>query len=118
MYRVLSKYGVDYHPNYATSSKDYDKNTSINLNVGMATSRSIPYAVGVKQGDDMAPILFLFLIQAFAERLEEEWEDAMIIDIPTFNYHENRAQLIGRLVGQCTQSKKGSLLLLNNLLHE
>jgi hypothetical protein len=59
----------------------------------------------------MAPVLFLLLIQAFAETLEEEWVVDVDIDIPPFNYHENRAKPIGRVVGQRSHSK-GSLLLL------
>ena len=38
--------------------------------------------VGVRQGDNMAPILFLFLMTAFAETLEIVWKDQ---DIPTLS---------------------------------
>ena len=31
--------------------------------------------VGVRQGDCMAPVLFLFMIMAFAETLEQEWKN-------------------------------------------
>eukprot|EP00978_Attheya_sp_CCMP212_P040944 scaffold229102_cov58-Attheya_sp.AAC.1 len=113
MYIILKKYGVP--PQLCNAIERLYKGASVNLKVGTADSRSIPYTVGVKQGNAMAPVLFLFLIQAFAETLEEEWEDADI-DIPTFNYHENREKPIGRLVGKRSQSK-GSLLLLNNLLY-
>jgi len=33
----------------------------------------IPQSVGVCQGDNMAPVLFLFLMTAFAQTLELEW---------------------------------------------
>eukprot|EP00978_Attheya_sp_CCMP212_P032113 scaffold123778_cov40-Attheya_sp.AAC.2 len=116
MYRILRKYGVVPPQLCNVIKRLYDDASSVNLKVGTADPRSIPYTVGVKQGNAMAPVLFLFLIQAFAETLEEEWEDADI-DIATFNYHEeNRAKLIGRLVGQHSQST-GSLLLLSNLLY-
>eukprot|EP00978_Attheya_sp_CCMP212_P004001 scaffold8535_cov32-Attheya_sp.AAC.1 len=111
MYRILEKYGVP--PQLCNVIKSLYEDASVNLKVGTADPRSTPYTVGVKQGDAMAPVLFLFLIQAFAETLEEEWEEAEI-DIPTFNYHENRVKPIGRLVGQRSLSK-GTLLLLNNL---
>jgi hypothetical protein len=113
MYRILEKYGVP--PQLCNVIKRLYEDAIVNLKVGTADPRSIPYTVGVKQGNAMAPVLFLFLIQAFAETLEEEWEEANI-DIPTFNYHENRVKLIGRLVGQRSLSK-GTLLLLNNLLY-
>eukprot|EP00978_Attheya_sp_CCMP212_P045436 scaffold346768_cov31-Attheya_sp.AAC.1 len=94
MYRILRKYRVP--PQLCNVIERLYEGASVNLKVGTADSRSIPYTVGVKQGDAMAPVLFLFLIQAFAETLEEEWEDADI-DIPTFNYHENRETPIGGL---------------------
>ena len=34
--------------------------------------------VGVRQGDNMAPVLFLFLMLAFAELLEAEWKREQI----------------------------------------
>ncbi len=34
----------------------------------------IPQEVGVQQGDKMAPVLFIFLMTAFAETLELEWK--------------------------------------------
>ena len=35
-------------------------------------------SVGVQQGDIMAPVLFLFLMSAFAETLKIEWKNAGI----------------------------------------
>ena len=34
---------------------------------------SIDFKVGVKQGDNMAPVLFLFLMMTFTKTLESEW---------------------------------------------
>ena len=34
---------------------------------------TIPFYVGVKQGDSMAPILFLFIIMEFAGTFKREW---------------------------------------------
>jgi len=39
----------------------------------------IPQTVGVRQGDNMAPVLFLFLMTAFSETLEIVWREQ---DIP------------------------------------
>ncbi len=36
--------------------------------------REIPQEVGVQQGNNMAPVLFLFLVTAFAESLKMEWK--------------------------------------------
>jgi hypothetical protein len=38
----------------------------------------ISQSVGVRQGGNMAPVLFLFLMSAFAETLENEWRNAHI----------------------------------------
>ena len=36
--------------------------------------RTIPQTVGVSQGDNLSPVLFVFMMSAFAEALEYEWE--------------------------------------------
>ena len=35
---------------------------------------SIPFEVGVKQGYSVAPVFSLFLMMAFAEVIEQEWD--------------------------------------------
>eukprot|EP00978_Attheya_sp_CCMP212_P015166 scaffold39050_cov44-Attheya_sp.AAC.1 len=35
--------------------------------------REIMYEIGVKQGNNMAPVLFIYLMNAFAETLSEKW---------------------------------------------
>jgi hypothetical protein len=47
--------------------------------------REIPQEVGVQQGNNMAPVLFLFLMTAFAETLEMEWkrENPKVVTVMT-----------------------------------
>ena len=45
------------------------------LNIGK-TKETMSQNVGVRQGDCMAPVLFLFMVMAFAETLEKEWKKA------------------------------------------
>jgi hypothetical protein len=47
--------------------------------------QEIPQEVGVQQGDNMAPVLFLFLMTAFAETLELEWkrENIKVVTVMT-----------------------------------
>jgi hypothetical protein len=59
------------------------KNIELKLNSGSAKDTS-PYSVGVKQGDAMALVLFIVLMQAMAETLEDKWEAA---DIQSVNLH-------------------------------
>jgi hypothetical protein len=39
---------------------------------------AISQSVGVRQGNNMVPVLFLFLVSTFAETLESKWRDAGI----------------------------------------
>ena len=34
---------------------------------------TVDFKVGVKQGDSVAPVIFLFIVMAFSETLEKEW---------------------------------------------
>ncbi len=38
----------------------------------------LPQSVGIRQGNNMAPVLFLFLMSTFAETLEAEWRNVGI----------------------------------------
>ena len=48
------------------------KDSRVRLIIGKIDTM-IPFYIGVKQGDSMAPVLFLFIIMGFAETLEREW---------------------------------------------
>jgi len=67
---VLRRYGPP--PKFATAiEKIYHNNTCV-LKIENEVAE-IPQSVGVCQGDNMAPVLFLFLMTAFAQTLELEW---------------------------------------------
>jgi hypothetical protein len=66
----------------------------------------IPYTVGVQQGDNMAPILFLFVMQAFSETLEDKWEKEWGLTKPTYRFHRSKkAREHGRLLAQDCKAK-------------
>ena len=48
------------------------KNSVVRLIIGQIDT-AIPFKVCVKQADSTAPVLFLFIIIAFAKSLEKEW---------------------------------------------
>ena len=52
--------------------KNLYKNFKIKLTVGKCVN-FIRYSTGVKQGDNLAPILFIIVMQFLAELLEEKW---------------------------------------------
>ena len=64
---ILARYGDPTHF-YSAIVRMY-KNSVVRLIIEKIDT-SIPFNVGVKQGDRMAPVLLLFLIMAFAKTLE------------------------------------------------
>ena len=67
----------------------------------------IDYLTGVKQGDVLAPTLFLFLMQAMAENVLCQWKKENIIP---FTYMSD--SVTGKLVRHPTQNKKPRIQLL------
>jgi hypothetical protein len=110
LFKLLKKFGVPDHLVDVVRRLYHD--TEIKLKVGKE-ERTIPHSVGVKQGDNMAPALFLFLMQAMAEALEKEWTECDI-DVPQFRHFEEREG--GRLLGQGWRAQ-GKLLELHCLLY-
>jgi len=69
---ILRKYGAP--PTFATAIETIYRNNTCVLKIDNEITE-IPQTVGVRQGDNMAPVLFLFLMTAFAETLEIVWKD-------------------------------------------
>ena len=76
-------------------------------NIGKKESRDIPYENCIQQGDNMAPILFLFVMQAVMEMLEQ----TLITTKPEYCYFPNNK---GFLTRQRTASNRTPFQL-NNL---
>ena len=63
---ILCKYGAP--PKFATTIETIYRNNTCVLKLKIENEiTKIPQTVGVWQGDNMAPVLFLFLMTAFAE---------------------------------------------------
>ena len=50
------------------------RNLSVIIKVG-SEKREIAQTVGVRQGDNLSPVIFLFMMSAFAEALENKWKE-------------------------------------------
>ena len=70
MDKLLAKYGCP--PALCSAIARMYKDSRVILIIGKI-DMTIPFNVDVKQGDSMAPVLFLFIIMGFAETLEGEW---------------------------------------------
>jgi hypothetical protein len=73
---ILRRYGAPLK--FATAIEMIYHNKTYVLNIKNEVEE-IPQSVGVCQGDNMAPVLFLFLMTAFAETLKLVWKQ---MDIP------------------------------------
>jgi hypothetical protein len=70
LWKILHKYGLP--KTLISVIKKMYTDIEITLQSGDA-SRSFPSTSGVKQGDNLAPILFLFVVQAAAKNIDKKW---------------------------------------------
>ena len=70
MAMMLAKYGCP--PNLCDTIAIIYKDSVVKLVIGEFET-TIEFKVGAKQGDSVAPVLFLFVVMAFSETLEKEW---------------------------------------------
>ena len=110
LYGLLAKYGAP-EPLIDVIRRLHDGFKLI-LKIGDETIE-IPYGSGVKQGDVMAPVLFLFVMQAFAETAEELWEDDWQIETLEYKFQDdNKGQLKSE-----KHNARGFVLKLTHLLY-
>ena len=89
LYKILRKYGLP-ESLVDTINKLYN-NWYVQLNLGKIME-SIPYEKGIQQGDNMALLQFLFVMQAVIQTLE----DALPTNKPEYRFFPNDK---GRLTG-------------------
>ena len=70
MVMILARYGCP--PNLCDTITRMYKDSVVKLVIGEFET-TIDFKVGVKRGESVAPVLFLFIVMAFAETLEKEW---------------------------------------------
>ena len=71
LFRLLEKYGAP--PTFVATIRKIYTSSVVVLKIEKEV-REIPQEVGLWQGDNMGPVLFLFLMTAFAETLELKWK--------------------------------------------
>ncbi len=82
LFRLLEKYGAP--PPFVAAVKRIYTDNIVVLKIEKEV-QEIPQEVRVQQGGSMAPVLFLFLMTAFAETLEMEWkcENIKVVTVMT-----------------------------------
>jgi hypothetical protein len=99
MFGLLRKYGAP--EKIVRVVETLYTNVSAKIQVGKE-KRQIPYTIGVQQGNNMAPVLFVFLMQAFAETLEQKWKGERGINELQYRYLKQVKAIRGRLRAQAT----------------
>ena len=99
--QILAKYGLP--PLLVQTVKKLYKNCKVKIRVGK-TFAEADYTTGVHQGDNMSPVLFLFVIQAFLDTLKLSSNPINFSHFPE-NKNGNLDTIKGRLVSQNTTAK-------------
>ncbi|KAL7518281.1 hypothetical protein ACHAWF_000181, partial [Thalassiosira exigua] len=93
-------------PKFCNAIQRLYDNLKVVLKIGKEKAE-IGQGVGVRQGDNLSPVIFLFLMTAFAETLEEEWSAA---GLPRTSLKRvTMDDLEGFEKGQLTGHSRGSL---------
>ena len=95
MLQILKKYGAP--PKLCSSIARMYQDLKVVPKIGK-TKETMSQTVGIIQGDCMAPVLFLFMVMAFAETLEKEWKRAGL-NMITLQQRYHSPQDIGKLTG-------------------
>ena len=95
MLQILERYGAP--PKLRSAISRMYKDLKIVLKIWKVEEK-MNQTVGVRQGECMAPVLFLFMVMTFAETLEKEWVKAGL-QTATFRQHTHSPRDVGRLTG-------------------
>jgi Reverse transcriptase (RNA-dependent DNA polymerase) len=64
--------------------------TGMTVNVRLGKEKaSIPYTIGVQQGDNMAPLLFIFVMRVFTDNIEKNWSTKWGLQTIQMNHFPN-----------------------------
>jgi hypothetical protein len=80
LWKILARLGVP--PQMIRVLQKLYKNVTYHMNVA-GMKKSFESTCGVKQGDNLGPILFIFMIQAVSTTLDKKWD----FETPDFRWH-------------------------------
>ena len=103
MEKLVEKYGCP--PALRSAIARMYKDSRVRLLMGKIDT-TIPLYVGTKQGDSMAPVLFLFITMGFSKTLEREWTKNGLTPLQ-FRRHDNSPLSNGSIIShkRCTFSE-------------
>ena len=99
---ILRKYGAP--PKICNSIERLYSDLHVTLKIGKETT-DIDQTVGVRQGDNLSPVIFLFVMSAFSEILDKKWTAAGITRVEIEHTPLNELAN-GQLTGQKNPLKK------------
>ena len=99
---ILRKYGAP--PKICNSIERLYSDLHVTLKIGKETT-DIDQTVGVRQGDNLSPVIFLFIMSAFLEILDKKWTAAGISKVEAKHTPLNELAN-GQLTGHKNPSKK------------
>ena len=112
MIKVLERYGAP--PKFRESIRRLYTDLKVIVKIGKEKAE-IDQQVGVRQGDNVSSVIFLFLMSAFAETLEKEWASSNISQTKFKNVTNMNE---GQLTGQTRESmRRGINFVRNQILY-
>ena len=109
MLKILERFGAP--PKLRSVIYRMYRDLKIVLNIGKVEAK-MGQTVGVRQGDCMAPFLFLFMVMSFSETLEKEWIKAGL-KMATLKQHPHSPRDVGIITGNKKKNfSQGTLIYL------
>ena len=100
MLKILEPYGAP--PKLRSGISRMYQDLKIVLKIGK-TEENMCKTVGVRQGDCMEPVLFLFMVMAFSKTLEKEWIKVNL-NMTNMRQHTHSPRDVGKLTGHKKKS--------------
>ena len=101
MFKLLQKFGI--LNRFLQVIKKLYRNFKIQIKIEKCKNL-IDYTTVVKQGDNLAPILFIIYMKCLAELLENKWRENDIKMIP-FHHNSNLCRKEGKLISHKMKDK-------------